>query len=86
MLPVGGAASQNAGETIKVTDESGNTILEYSPKGSFSAAVITSPLIETGKTYSFLIGSESYTAEISEQNTVIGTVQSTNSGKNKFMR
>lgn len=47
-----------AGTAIHIEDETGNTVLTFVPAKTFQSIVISSPLIETGKTYSILTGGE----------------------------
>ncbi len=65
--------THNANEFITITDESGKTVFEYAPKGSFRAVLISAPALEIGKDYTVTIGDESYSLTLSEQKTVIGT-------------
>jgi hypothetical protein len=74
--------TQSAGTNVTLSDEKGNTICEYAPSGKFSAVLITSPSLKTGKTYTVTIGSEENTAEISDQSTTIGT-NTTGSGRGR---
>ncbi len=55
-------------------DANGNTLLEYSPKGNYSAVLITTPSLELGKSYTLNVGSTSYDVTLSEQNTVIENI------------
>ena len=70
----------SSGEKIEIKNESGNVILDYTPNGDYKTAFITSPLLESGKTYTVSAGSEVKTAELSEQSTTVGT--KSNSGTN----
>lgn len=70
----------SSGEKIEIKNESGNVILDYTPNGDYKAAFITSPLLESGKTYTVSAGSEVKTAELSEQSTTVGI--KSNSGTN----
>ncbi len=74
-------AAHNADETITLKDRDGNVILEYSPKGSFSAVLISSPTLEIGQTYTVSVGSENNEVTLSEQKAVIGTM----AGGNRMM-
>ena len=51
-------SSLPAGAAVHIEDENGNTLLTYIPAKTFQSIVISSPLIETGKTYSILTGGE----------------------------
>lgn len=70
----------SSGEKIEIKNESGNVILDYTPNGDYKTAFITSPLLESGKTYTVSAGSEVKTAELSEQSTTVGI--KSNSGTN----
>ncbi len=65
--------AHNADETIILKDSNGNVILEYAPKGSFSAVLISAPALEIGQTYTVSVGDENNEVTLSEQKTVIGT-------------
>ncbi len=65
--------AHNANETITLKDSNGNVILEYAPKGSFSAVLISAPALEIGKLYTVSVGDENNEVTLSEQKTVIGT-------------
>ncbi len=62
-----------AGDKITVSDSKGNTVYEYTPNGSYQSVLIASKNIKTGEKYTVTIGKEAFEAEITEQNTVIGT-------------
>lgn len=51
--------NQSANTGIKLTDSSGNTLITYSPKLSFSVVILSSPEIISGETYKVDIGSVS---------------------------
>lgn len=72
-ITVYGEATHNANEKIVLKDENGDIIIEFSPLGSYSAVLLTSPKISTGKTYSISLGSEVNETEICDKDTVIGT-------------
>lgn len=80
-----GEKTHKAGESIILKDENGNTVTEYTPDGSYSAVLITSPYIETGKTYKVSLGTEIKEITISSQNTVLGTQNGGTSGRTKGM-
>lgn len=86
MITLYGEAAYNAGENICITDEAGNTMIEYSPKESFSVVVIASPYLKLEQTYTLSVGNDSHKLTLSEQNTVLGTEMKANSGWNKGMR
>ncbi len=65
--------THNADETITLKDSNGNVILEYAPKGSFSAVLISAPALEIGKVYTVSVGDENNEVTLSEQKAVIGT-------------
>lgn len=49
--------SQNAGANIKLTDKSGNEIINYSPALDFEVVILSSPDIRKGEIYNIAIGS-----------------------------
>ena len=51
-------SSLSAGVAVHIEDEAGNNVLTFIPAKTFQSIVISSPLIETGKTYSILTGGE----------------------------
>ena len=69
-----------ANESITVTDDNSNVIFEYAPTDKFSSVLISSPKLETGKTYTVSVSDEIHTVEIEEQSTVIGTKPERNTG------
>ena len=71
---------RKAGEKIIVSDESGAVIYEYNPQGIFSAVLISTEKLVTGKTYLIEIGEEKHEITISEQSTVVGTQMTANKG------
>lgn len=80
-------ASHNDGENIVLYDGNGNIMTEYSPKGNYSAVLITSPYLTIGESYKVALGDTAYDVTLSEQNTTIGTPSSTMGGRNNgFMR
>ena len=50
------ANSQEANSLVNLQDEAGNTILSFAPSKAYQSVVISSPLLEEGKTYSFSYG------------------------------
>lgn len=52
--------SQSAGTQITVTDSSGEVILTHSPELSFAVAIISSPELVSGETYTLQLGASSY--------------------------
>ena len=78
--------THSKGEAITVKDESGNIVLTYTPSGSYSAALITSPDLKTNGTYTVSAGSETNTVTLSEQNTTIGTRKNTGFGGGRMGR
>lgn len=50
--------SKSAKSEIKVTDEDGNTIISYSPTKTYSSALISSPDLTSGKTYTVSVNGE----------------------------
>ncbi|MCD8391010.1 MAG: carbohydrate-binding domain-containing protein [Firmicutes bacterium] len=56
----------SAGDTVTVKSSSGSTIATYTPSAAYGALYITSPELETGKTYTITVGSKTYTAEITD--------------------
>lgn len=79
-ITVYGEQTNSAGDAIVLTNSAGNTLIYYSPADSYSMVYITSPLLETGNSYTVKMGANSYNAEITEQKTIIGT-QPTNTGR-----
>ena len=53
------AGSGSAGTTITLTDSNGKTVLTHETDQSFALIVLSSPDIESGKTYTLAIGSYS---------------------------
>lgn len=56
-------ASATGGSQIKLTDASGNTIIDYTPENSFNYIVLSSPDMKTGDSYTIYVGSQSGTFE-----------------------
>lgn len=52
-------ASGNGGSQIKLTDASGNTIIDYTPETNFTCIILSSPDMKTGDTYTISVGSQS---------------------------
>lgn len=52
-------ASGNGGSQIKLSDASGNTIIDYTPENSFTCIILSSPDMKTGETYTISVGSQS---------------------------
>lgn len=48
--------TQEAGTVIRVEDEDGTDVVTYSPSKAYGHVLISSPLIETGKTYRIYLG------------------------------
>ena len=49
-------SSQEANSLVNLQDEAGNTILSFAPSKTYQSVIISSPLLEEGKTYSFSYG------------------------------
>ena len=49
----------NGGSQIKLTDASGNTIIDYTPETNFTCIILSSPDMKTGDTYTISVGSQS---------------------------
>ena len=49
-------SSQEANSLVNLQDESGNTILSFAPSKVYQSVIISSPLLQEGKTYSFSYG------------------------------
>lgn len=84
-ITIYGEKTHTAGESIVLKDENGDVVTEYTPDGSYSAVLITSPYIETGKIYTVSLGTEIKEVSISSQNTVIGTQNGGTSDRTKGM-
>ena len=59
-------AQQTAGTTVTLTDESGAVIAEYTPEKAYQTVLISTPELETGKTYTLTAGSETVTVELTD--------------------
>ena len=75
-------SKHNAGEKISVSDSNGKVVYEYTPKGSFESVMIASPKIKTGENYTIKIGSETFSAAVSDQTIVVGTRTSSKMNRN----
>jgi hypothetical protein len=64
-------STQNAGSAVKLTDDSGNTIVEWTAEKTCSSIVISSPELEVGKTYTLTVGS--YETEITLDSVIYGS-------------
>lgn len=67
--------THNAGDTITLKNSAGITLAEYSPAGNYRAVWIALPDLEVGESYTVTAGNETHTFT-AEENTVIGTAQS----------
>lgn len=70
--------SGSAGDTITVTDSSGNVIMSGTTTKSYGTVVVSSPDMKTGETYTVSNGSTSTTVEMSS--TVVGSDSGTMGG------
>lgn len=59
------AGSQSAGTRIILTDEKGNTVIDYTPALSFNVVILSSPDVIKGESYTITVGSQSGTFEAS---------------------
>lgn len=59
-------STHNAGETIQLKDSDGNVILEFTSTRKYASVVVSSPLMEQGKTYTLTMGSETKTFTLDE--------------------
>ena len=66
-----------AGETISVLDSDGNTVLTGVVPCSFSCAILSSPELQIGNTYTIVIGEDSEEITIDEISAAFGDAQST---------
>lgn len=57
------AGNQSAGTTITITDQDGNTLVEYTPELSFDVIIFSSPDLVSGDTYTVTTGSVSFETE-----------------------
>lgn len=48
--------AQETGQSVAILDENGNAVVAFAPSKSYQAIVISSPLLETGKTYTYAYG------------------------------
>ncbi len=53
-----------AGTELSLTDTNGNTLISYAPEKQFNCAVISTPEVMAGSTYTVTAGSRSYTVEM----------------------
>ena len=53
-----------AGTEISLTDADGNTLISYTPEKRFTCAVISTPDVKAGSTYTVKAGDKSYTVEM----------------------
>ncbi len=75
-----------AGTVLSLADSDGNVLLTYEVPCSFTAATISCPEMEIGKTYSILVGDEAEEVTISEVSSSFGDVQSGGFGGMHFGR
>ena len=61
------------GTTVSLTDEDGNVLLEAEMTKSFSSVVISTPDMQTGKTYTLTCGDTSMEAELTDTITALGS-------------
>ena len=66
-----------AGTCLKLEDEEGNEILSWEVPCGFSSAVLSSPEMETGETYTIIAGESEETITLSEMSASFGDAQST---------
>ncbi len=59
-------STHNAGETVQLQDSDGNVILEFTSTRKYASVVVSSPLMEQGKTYTLTMGSETKTFTLDE--------------------
>ena len=59
-------STHNAGETVQLKDSDGNVILEFTSTRKYASVVVSSPLMEQGKTYTLTMGSETKTFTLDE--------------------
>ena len=59
-------STHNAGETVQLKDSDGNVILEFTSTRKYASVVVSSPLMEQGKTYALTMGSETKTFTLDE--------------------
>ncbi len=70
------AAGFETGSTLTVEDEFGNILLSWEVPCSFSSANLSSPELETGHTYSIIVGEEEETITINETSASYGDAES----------
>lgn len=71
------------GKKITITDESENTILEYTPAKTYQAVTVSSSKLKKGATYTIKIDNETYTSfTISSISTNVGSSNRMNNGGN----
>ncbi len=56
----------NGGDTVTVTDASGNVICSYAPEKSFETVVVSAPALQVGGTYTVSTGSDSATVTFTQ--------------------
>ena len=60
-------SNQTAGETIALVDSSGNTILSFTPEKTYPVAMLSSPELKVGETYTVTMdGQELFTTTLSQ--------------------
>ena len=59
-------STHNAGETVQLKDSDGNLIMECTSTRKYASVVVSSPLMEQGKTYTLTMGSETKTFTLDE--------------------
>lgn len=50
------AGEQSAGTEITLTDAEGNTVINYTPELDYNVVILSSPDIESGQTYTLIVG------------------------------
>lgn len=70
--------TQSAGTAVKLTDSSGNVLIEHTAEQSFSCVILSDPSIKQGETYTLTIGDTS--TEIEMTSTVYGGGTAQNGG------
>lgn len=63
-------------KNIYLNDENGNEIISHSPAKNYSAIIISSPDIQTGKEYSLMTGNSSENSELVEKITISDVITS----------
>lgn len=56
----------SSGDGITLKNEKGKVIAEYTPRGSYSAVLVTAPELEKGKVYTVTVGDEVHEVTVSE--------------------